>query len=161
MRSLRAFFRDEVERKKIIVAQSLTPADEEAEYQRCSAINDEWNLEIAKRRDARLLQENAERREYILSRLELKKLRDQEEMSKIEALVRQEKENSATFITRDNIDKAIEHSLANPVDYNFSIDLQGKIYRGNERPGDKKEAEAAKPVEIVEAAAVSEKPATP
>lgn len=160
MRSLRGFFRDEVERKRIIVAQSLTPADEEAEYQRCSAINEDWNLEIAKRRDARLLQENAERREYILGRLELKKLRDQEEMSKIEALVRQEKENAATFITSDNIDKAIEHSLANPIDYNFSIDLQGKIYRGNERPGDKKEADAAKPAEIVEAA-VAEKPATP
>lgn len=160
MRSLRGFFRDEVERKRIIVAQSLTPADEEAEYQRCSAINEDWNLEIAKRRDARLLQENAERREYILGRLELKKLRDQEEMSKIEALVRQEKENASTFITSDNIDKAIEHSLANPIDYNFSIDLQGKIYRGNERPGDKKEADAAKPAEIVEAA-VAEKPATP
>lgn len=151
MRSVRAFFREEVERKKIIVAQELTPADEEAEYQRCSAINDEWNLEISKRRDARLIKENAERREHILRRLEAKKVRDQDELEKMEIRVRQEKENSATFITADNIDKAIEHALANQVDYNFSIDLQGNIYRGNARPGDKKEVNAAKPIETVEA----------
>lgn len=159
MRSVRAFFREEVERKKIIVAQALTPADEEAEFQRCSAINAEWNFEISKRRDARLIQENAERREYILGRLELKKIRDREELEKIEARVRQEKVNSATFITRDNIDKAIEHALANQADYNFSVDLQGNIYRGNERPGSKKEGDSVKPVESEEAE--PEKPAAP
>lgn len=159
MRSVRAFFREEVQRRKIIVAQELTPADEEAEYQRCSSINDKWNFEIAKRRDARLIQENAERREHILKRLDAKKIRDKNELEQIEARVRREKENSATFITHENIDKAIEHALANPVDYNFSIDLQGNIYKGNERPGDKKEAEVVKPTEGVEAAA--EKPTAP
>lgn len=134
MRSLRLFFREEVESKKIKTQESLTPADEEAEFQRCSALNDGWNLEISKIRDERVAKENAERREFIQGRLELKKIRDKAQLEAIEAKVRKEKENSSTFITRKNIDQAIEHALANPVDYNFSIDLQGNIYKGNEKP---------------------------
>lgn len=127
MNSVRAFLREEVQRKTLMVAQELTPADEEADYQRRCAINDGWNLEIAKIRDARIAKENAERREYIQTRLELKVTRRQEELAKIEARVLQEKLNSVSFITRDNIDQAIEQALANIVDYNFSIDLEGNI----------------------------------
>lgn len=135
MRSLRTFFREEVARKRAVFVESQTPADEEAEYQRCSALNEDWNLEISKIRNERIAKENAERREYIQSRLERKKVREQMQYEAVEAKVREEKENSATFVTRSNIDQAIEHALANPVDHNFSIDLQGNIYRGNERPG--------------------------
>ena len=131
MRSLRAFFREEVEQKKAVTSDDhivVSAEQEEAEFQRMKSINDEWNLEISKIRDARVAQENAERREFIAGRVELKKVRDQEEYELIEKRVRNEKENSKTFITRDNIDQAIEFALANPVDYNFSIDLQGNIY---------------------------------
>jgi small subunit ribosomal protein S26 len=135
MRSIRLFFRQEVKRKEQIVAQELTPADEEAEFQRCSSINDQWNLEIAKIRNERLAKENAERAEFIKSRLEAKKIRDEENLRKVDAIVKREKELAPTFVTRDNIDEAIEKALANPSDYNFSIDLQGAIYKGSERPG--------------------------
>lgn len=135
MRSVRAFFREEVEKKKQIAAEAVTPADEEAEFQRCSTINEQWNLEIAKNRDERLARENAERAEFIKGRLEAKKIREHETMMKIEETVRREKENSVNFITSANIDEAIEQALANPVDFNFSIDLQGTLYKGNERPG--------------------------
>ena len=40
------------------------------------------------------------------------------------------KELSKNFITLENLDAAIEYALANPVDYNFSIDLQGNMYKG-------------------------------
>lgn len=134
MRSLRAFFRDEVAEKKFRVAQSLTPADEEAEFQRCSDINNEWNLEVAKIRDLRIAKENAERREHIQKRLELKAIREREILSNIEARVKREKANAPTFITRDNIDQALEQALAYPSDYNFSIDLQGNLYKSGELP---------------------------
>ena len=140
MRAVRTFLREEVERKKLIVAQEMTPADEEAEYQRCSSVNDEWNFEVSKIRNARIAKETAEQREFIQSRLELKKIRDAENLAKIEELVRKEKENAATFITRDNIDKAIEEALANPVDYNFAIDSSGVIHKG-EKSAEEKKAE--------------------
>ena len=36
------------------------------------------------------------------------------------------------FIQPENIEKAIEEALANPVDVNFAIDLDGYVYRGKE-----------------------------
>jgi small subunit ribosomal protein S26 len=41
---------------------------------------------------------------------------------------------STTFITPDKLDEAIDHALANPVDYNFAIDLQGNQYMGRDQP---------------------------
>jgi len=57
MRSIRAFFREEVQMKQQMLEQELTPADEGAEFQRVSAINDQWKLEIARIRDERLKEE--------------------------------------------------------------------------------------------------------
>lgn len=140
MRSVRLFLREEVQAKKAAVLAAATPADEEAEYQRCSAINEEWNLEIAKIRNARVEKENAERRTYILQRVDDKKTRDREELEKIEARVRKEKKVAPTFITRETIDKAIDLALANPTEFNFSIDHQGNQYKeGEEKPGKPKE----------------------
>lgn len=124
-------------------AAALTPADEEAEYQRCSAINEDWNLEIAKVRDARVAKENAERRVYIAQRIEDKKVRDKQLLLEMEERVRKEKEVAPTFITRENIDQAIETALANPVDFNFAIDPSGNKYHGL----GKLEKAAEKPVE--------------
>lgn len=138
MRSLRAFFREEVEQKKAVTSDDhivVSAEQEEAEFQRMKSINDQWNMEITKIRDARIAKENTERREFITGRVELKKTRDEEAHELIEQRVRDEKENSKSFITRDNIDQAIEFALANPVDYNFSIDLQGNIHSAtSEKP---------------------------
>lgn len=140
MRSVYAFFREENANKQAMKEASLTPADEEAEFQRCSAINEGWNLEIKKIRDARVEQENSTRRAYIKQRLAERDIRKTSELEAVEAHVRKEKEASATFITSENIDQAIENALANPVDFNYSIDLQGNIYRGSESfSKDKKE----------------------
>lgn len=37
---------------------------------------------------------------------------------------------SKHYILKENLDQAIEHALANPVDYNFAIDLQHNILLG-------------------------------
>lgn len=34
------------------------------------------------------------------------------------------------IIQRGQIERAIEEALANPVDFNFAIDLEGYVYRG-------------------------------
>lgn len=39
-------------------------------------------------------------------------------------------ERSKTYILKENLDQAIEFALANPVDYNYAIDLQENIYTG-------------------------------
>lgn len=133
MRSLRLFFREEVQRiRETSTADHLvqTPEQEEDEFQRCINLNNEWNATIAKERSVRLEKEFAERREYIKERLELAKEREEERIRRIEEIVRKEKEAAKNFITRENVDAAIETALANPVDYNYSIDLRGNMYHG-------------------------------
>lgn len=43
-------------------------------------------------------------------------------------------ELSSTFITPETLDEAIDRALANPIDYNFAIDLQGQQYLGRDTP---------------------------
>lgn len=50
-----------------------------------------------------------------------------------------------SFIKREDIQDAIEAAVANPVDYNFSVSLDGNIYRGrNTKPEDVKEEDNEK-----------------
>jgi small subunit ribosomal protein S26 len=136
------WFREEVKSKEAMITQTMTVADEEAEFERCKKINDEWNFEISKIRDARLAVKNAEMREHIKTRLELKAIREIEKLEKIEEVVKKEKQAAVTFITRDNIDKAIEEALANPVDFNFAVDSKGAVFSGSESLGKAPKPEA-------------------
>uniref|UniRef100_A0A182NSF4 Small ribosomal subunit protein mS26 n=1 Tax=Anopheles dirus TaxID=7168 RepID=A0A182NSF4_9DIPT len=132
MRAVRGFLRDEVEAYKLVSRAGLvlqTPEQEEAEWQEALRRNDEWNQQTAVKRDERLAQERAARKEYILERLVLKEQREMDKLEQIEAKVRVEKEQSKTFITRENIDKAIELALVQPTTYNFALDRDGNLHR--------------------------------
>ncbi|XP_065359745.1 small ribosomal subunit protein mS26 [Calliphora vicina] len=133
LRSVRLFLREENQRLDETSTAGhfvLTAEQEEAEFQRCLQENQKWNQEIAAIREQRLAKESQEKSEYVKERLRLAQEREEERMEKIEALVKKEKELSKTFITRENLEVAIEQALANPVDYNFAIDMRGNIYRG-------------------------------
>ncbi|XP_053953434.1 probable 28S ribosomal protein S26, mitochondrial [Anastrepha ludens] len=141
MRSLRQYLREEVLRLNATTTADhivLTPEQEEAEFQRCLLENEAWNQTIAAERNERLQKERERQAVEIRERLEAARLRGEERLERAEEIVRREKELAKTFITRDNLEVAIEQALANPVDYNFSIDLQGNIYRGRKTlPGGK------------------------
>lgn len=42
-------------------------------------------------------------------------------------------EQSQTLVVPENIDEIINHALANPVNYNFSVDLNGNMYKANSK----------------------------
>lgn len=69
----------------------VTPEEEAADYATCIRANDEWNAAIAEEREKRLESLAAERREYILTRLELKEERDRIAFETAEKTVRREK----------------------------------------------------------------------
>lgn len=69
----------------------VSPEEELAQFEAAIALNDEWNAKIAVEREARLAKRLAERKEYILTRLELKEERDQLAREQAEELVRREK----------------------------------------------------------------------
>uniref|UniRef100_A0A182SH54 Small ribosomal subunit protein mS26 n=1 Tax=Anopheles maculatus TaxID=74869 RepID=A0A182SH54_9DIPT len=132
MKAVRHFLRDEVEAYKLVSRAGLvlqTPEQEEAEWQEALRRNEEWNQQTAAKREERLAAERAARKEYILERLVLKEQREMDKQEQIEAKVRVEKEHSKTFITRDNIDKAIELALVQPTSFNFALDRDGNLHR--------------------------------
>ncbi|XP_068149638.1 small ribosomal subunit protein mS26 [Drosophila tropicalis] len=133
LRSVRQYLREEVIRYEETSTADhivLTPEQEEAEFQRCLDENAAWNAAIAKERDIRLAKERDAKVVYVQERLEAKKLRDEERIERANARVLHEIEQSKTFITRENLDAAIETALANPVDHNFAIDMGGNLYYG-------------------------------
>lgn len=69
----------------------VTPEKEATDMQRCIELNVEWNASIAEIRNRRLEKEMNERQEYILSRLELKRQREEDARLAAEEMVRLEK----------------------------------------------------------------------
>ncbi|KAH8332974.1 hypothetical protein KR074_004786 [Drosophila pseudoananassae] len=133
LRSVRQFLREEVVRHEETSTADhivLTPEQEESEFLKCVDINATWNAKIAKERDQRLAKEREEKVVYVQERLEARQLREEERREQANLRVLREIESSKTFITRENLDVAIETALANPVDHNFAIDLAGNLYRG-------------------------------
>ncbi|XP_053659524.1 probable 28S ribosomal protein S26, mitochondrial [Anopheles marshallii] len=137
MKAVRNFLRDEVEAYKLVSRAGLvlqTPEQEEAEWQEALRRNDEWNQQTAAKREERLAVERAARKEYILERIVLKEQREINKKEQVEAKVRMEKELSKTFITRENIDKAIELALVQPTTFNFALDRDGNLHRVADTP---------------------------
>ncbi|XP_011296782.1 probable 28S ribosomal protein S26, mitochondrial [Fopius arisanus] len=106
---------------------SLKNAEEE-DYANCSKINDEWNKELAKRREIRLAKEKENRIQETLKIFNEKKQLNEKIMEEIEGKVKRARMEAKTFITRENIDRAIEEALADVVDYNAAIDKEGRLY---------------------------------
>merc|ERR1719228_2008445 len=87
------------------------------------ADNDEENKRIAEARALRLLNEAEERKSRIQNELIA-----HEEREKI--LVEKEIVEMENRIKPEDLERAIETALANPVDFEYAIDLQGNIFRG-------------------------------
>lgn len=135
LRAVRGFLMTETRhREETSTADHLiiSPEQMEAEFQQCSQVNDAWNAEIAQIRDQRLQKERAEKRDLIMERLLAKDERSASRRASAEGQVRLAKERSQSLITPENIDQAIEAALADTKDYNYAIDLSGKIYRPEE-----------------------------
>lgn len=144
MKAVRRFLMDEVEASKLISRAGMviqTPEEEAAEWEEVQRINEDWNRKVGEVRDNRLAEEREKRTNYILERLVAKEQREQDNRERVEERVRLEKELSKAYITRDNIDKAIEMALVQPISYNFAIDLNGNIQRNEERQSQETKSE--------------------
>jgi len=92
--------------------------------------NEEWNQEVAaiRERDFVELREEEEGkiRSLVAANLEAKGIRRAEVMSYVDSL----QEVSKNFVTLDNIEDKVNEALNAPViDYNFSIDREGRVYK--------------------------------
>ncbi|OTF80277.1 hypothetical protein BLA29_008522 [Euroglyphus maynei] len=99
----------------------------EEELEKAMIENDHENQRIAKMRDERLklFQQELE------AKLMAMKIQKEEENRQIgeqfDRLVSQEIERSKTYITRDNIDAKIDETLTHQTNYDYAIDVNGRI----------------------------------
>lgn len=94
VRALRSYLMEECQAQRLTSTADhlvVTPEEELADQEESIRLNDAWNAEIALERNQRIEKQMAERREYILSRLELKEQREKEAFLAAEELVRKEK----------------------------------------------------------------------
>lgn len=130
MKSLMQHFEKEFLKNQVQFDEAIVNKQAEEDFIQCNLINDEWNKKVAKIREARLAKLKEENKELIFKKLIEKEERDLLKMQKIEEHVKKLKEEATTFITAENVDKAIEEALANIVSHEFAIDLKGNIYKG-------------------------------
>jgi len=107
---------------------------EEKDFEACNAINDEWNAEVAKKREIKLTEIREKRRNIILQRLLAQEQRHEIQKKILNEQIRKTKEESVTFITAENVDAAIEECLTNIVNYNRALDLEGNWHEGKYPP---------------------------
>ena len=81
-------------------------------------------------RAARLVKEAQERKVRITQELEEFEKREQERLVRVDQIVEKHQSEMERRIEPEQLEKAIETALANPVDYEFAIDLEGNIFRG-------------------------------
>merc|ERR1712080_30411 len=86
--------------------------------------------EIAALRAKRLEQEAEQRKLEIAENIECIEKEEKVRIEKVDAFVRQEAKEIKNMIKQEDVVKAIEEALANPVDYEFAIDTEGHIFRG-------------------------------
>merc|ERR1712050_117703 len=92
--------------------------------------NEEENKRVSILRAARLVKEAEERKVRIKQELEDFENREQERLVRVDKIVEKHKSEMERRIEPEELEKAIETALANPVDYEFAIDLEGNIFRG-------------------------------
>ncbi|XP_017784491.1 PREDICTED: probable 28S ribosomal protein S26, mitochondrial [Nicrophorus vespilloides] len=110
--------------------------EEEADLRRCIELNDKWNVEVKKTREARIAADIEKEVELAEDRVLERQRINAEKLEEAEKLVREQKAVAHTFITSENIDEAIDKAISNEVDYNFSIDLEGNKYMGRTKSPD-------------------------
>lgn len=112
-------------------AAKLTAQKEEEEHQRLLALNQERNREVSLKREARLAAEAAEKEVQVREELRAHEEEEARRIQLAESFIASEMEDLKGVITdEESLVKAVQAALDNPVDYEYSIDLEGHIYPG-------------------------------
>lgn len=91
MKSLRAYFVEEKKLREEALAQKPQSMEDDADFERISKINDEWNRNIVKIREARLAKERVQRKKQIQQFIEQQQEYEEEQRRITNELVLREK----------------------------------------------------------------------
>ena len=105
---------------------------EEEEFLRKLKENENVNAKVAKDRTVRLEKEMKEQEQDILRQVDEFEKQKLKEESDLEDFIRSETVAIENRIRLEDLEKAIEKALDNPIDYEYAIDKDGYIYHGRE-----------------------------
>lgn len=91
MASLRNFFAEEKRKRDAALAEKPQSIEDDADFERITKINDEWNRNVEKIRNERLAQQRAEMRKKIEWELEQQRQYEEEERRRVNEMVLKEK----------------------------------------------------------------------
>lgn len=111
-------------------AARIAAEKEEMVHQQNIKDNEEENRRISAMREARLLEEGERRKSEIAEKIHQHDVREAERLERVEELVDREKAEMQNRIREEDLVRAIETALANPIDVEYAIDLKGNIFRG-------------------------------
>ena len=112
-------------------AAKVEAEKEEQEHVRLLAENDAYNAQVEKKREARVAAEAEETKRRIVAEVQEHEESERQRLRLADDLVLREIEGLKNVITNEeSLEKAILEALDNPIDYEFSIDLDGHIYPG-------------------------------
>lgn len=127
MNSLRRFLIQEVSVKHQKIALDRPSAEDITDE---IEINRKWNLEIAEMREYRFDEMKKQRKDQILSSLQRQNIVKEEKLYILQDKVKKIEEQSKSFIAQDHLDNAINQTLANPVNFDYSINSKGEKFSG-------------------------------
>merc|ERR1711936_1097903 len=131
MRALhRYLMEDDIKNSDTGEAAIIAAQKEEEQHQLMIKLNEKENEKVAMQRQSRLKKE-AENRKIKIS-LELADFEEKEKirLALVEEMVEKHKAEMEKRIRVEDLEKAIETALANPVDFEYAIDKEGNIFRG-------------------------------
>nr|CAG4645185.1 EOG090X0FQ9 [Leptodora kindtii] len=139
MKSIRQYFVEQEQKQADTgEAAQLQAKKDEDEFHRLIEENCFENKVTAVFREAKLRELEESMKEKVALSLARKQERDRALMEEISTTINKEENAAVSFISRDDIQMAIEEALASPQDFNFAVDLSGKVYRGTEKVSGKR-----------------------
>jgi len=112
-------------------AAMIEAQQEQLTHRRLIQENEAVNRRVAEQRSARLAREAKEDEARIKAELEEHAARERQRLAAADQLVRTETEDMRNLIKDEEaLEKAVLKAMDNPIDYEFSIDLEGHIYPG-------------------------------
>lgn len=115
MASLRNYFVEEKHKREAALAEKPQSIEDDADFERITKINDEWNRNVAKIRIARLEQQRIQMREKIQWELEQQRQYEDEERQRLNELVLKEKVCASNTIQNSlGIDEFYNHVCIYP-----------------------------------------------
>eukprot|EP00092_Neocalanus_flemingeri_P011643 GFUD01012545.1.p1 GENE.GFUD01012545.1~~GFUD01012545.1.p1 ORF type:complete len:230 (+),score=97.52 GFUD01012545.1:121-810(+) len=121
---------DDIKNSDTGEAAMIAAQKEEEEHQMMIKLNEDENELIAVQRVARLKNEAEERKLKIAQELSDFDESETNRLAAVDEMVEKHKAEMEKRIRVEDLEKAIETALANPVDFEFAIDKEGHIFRG-------------------------------